>query len=133
MTPGITPCPALARASAVRGMLVTLLTRPKLLVPVVGILIGPEIEVGSGASRELGVIGLVIRGALGRFNGVMAGRFEGPLVTTRPCGGAGGLVAKDGATEVPLIVWSGVEGWFVATTGELVAVCEVIWAPTDIP
>jgi hypothetical protein len=99
----MTLLPALARASAVRGISFTLFLSPKAFVPVVGILMGPPVAVGMGPSRELGVIGLVIIGACGRFGWVMTGRFVGALVATSPWGGAGGLVAREGITELPAV------------------------------
>ena len=102
MTLGMTLLPALARASAVRGMSFTLSLRPKLFVPAVGMVIGPVAVVGRGAGSDSGVMELVIRGAVGRVPGSMTGRLVSALVAAfRTCGGAGGLVARSGSTEAP--------------------------------
>ena len=103
MTPGMTACPALASASAVRGMFPTLLLSPKAFVPAVGIVTGPVAVVGSGAGREAGVIALVIGVAAGSAGGVIEGRLVKALVPAfSPCGGAGGLDAREGRTEAPV-------------------------------
>ena len=134
MTPGITAFPALARASAVRGMSFTLFLRPKAFVPAIGIVMGPPVLVGRGAIRELGVMGLVIMGACGRLGAVIVGRFGRVLVPAlRLSGVAGGFEAKEGITEAPITDWSFVEGAFVARTGEFVVACTFTWAPTERP
>ena len=103
MTPGITACPALARASAVRGMFFTLSLRPNPLVPAVGIERGPVAVVGRGAGSDPGVMALVIGAAAGSAGGGNEGRLVKALVpTSSPCGGAGGFEVREGATEIPL-------------------------------
>jgi len=65
--------------------------------------IGPPELVGKGAGREPGVMAFVMGAAVGRGRGGIEGRLVKAFVPAyRPCGGVGGLEAREGTTEVPM-------------------------------